>query len=320
MRYGAHHSFDIDLATELKSIELAVLVQHFQFWIRHNAKMKRNFHDKRTWTYQTLKDIAAYFPYWSEKQVRLMINKLVEAKILMKGNYNKSAYDHTIWYAFRDEERFIIYPVENEPSPENCPNGQIDAPERADRTAQMGRPIPDTIPYTLPNTTTPPTPPLPAAPDAACAASGGAVEISKTKLKKVKEPVEFSKQVREVADTMIAIIKKAHPVYRLPDKLEGFLSAVQQMIEIDKQNPALILKAFEWACNDTVQRENFKGWQGIVCSNKKRRKPSNPAEIFHEHFSTIYSQMKSRPERKFAPGSDDEAAIQIMQDMQSRAL
>lgn len=305
MRFGAHHSFDIDLATELKSIDLAVLVQHFQFWIRHNAAMKRNLHDDRTWTYQTLKDIAAHFPYWSCKQVERFINKLVSLGILVKGNYNKNPYDRTAWYAFKNEEKFSI-----------SRNREMEIPESGNEIPQIGTPIPDTIPYALTNTNTPPTPPHPAAPDAACAAGGGAVESSKPK--KVKEPVEFSKQVRDVATQMMAILHNAHPVYRLPEKLDGFLSAVQQMIETDKQNPALLLKAFEWACNDTEQRDNFKGWQAIVCSNKKRRKPSNPAEIFQEHFSTIYSQMQSRPKRKFAVSSDD--TEDRMAEMKKRAL
>lgn len=136
--YGLHHTFDADLAVELKSIDLAVLVHHFQFWIRHNAAIGINFHENRTWTYQTLKDIAAHFPYWSEKQVRVMIDKLVAAKILIKGNFNTNAYDRTIWYAFQDEVRFSV-------SLDICPNGQMDSPKKANGFTEKGTPIPDTL-------------------------------------------------------------------------------------------------------------------------------------------------------------------------------
>ncbi len=137
-RVGQHHSFDADLAVELKSIDLAVLVHHFQFWIRHNAAIERNFHENRTWTYQTLKDIAAHFPYWSEKQVRVMIDKLVAAKILIKGNFNTNAYDRTIWYSFQDEQRFSV-------SRDICPNGQMDSPKKANPFTEKGTPIPDPL-------------------------------------------------------------------------------------------------------------------------------------------------------------------------------
>jgi hypothetical protein len=132
-RIGMHHSFDADLAVELKSIDLAVLVHHFQFWIRHNAATGTNTYDGKTWTFQSLKDIAAHFPYWSNKQVERLINKLVELEILVKGNYNTSAYDRTVWYAFKNEERFTI-----------SRNREIEIPKPGNQNPEIGTPIPDT--------------------------------------------------------------------------------------------------------------------------------------------------------------------------------
>lgn len=102
-----HHSFDINLASEY-GIHQAVIIHHFQHWIMINKRLKRNFIDGRTWSYQTIKEIAANFPYLSIKQIERIIIKLVDLKVLIKGNYNKSAYDRTIWYAFNDEEKFGI--------------------------------------------------------------------------------------------------------------------------------------------------------------------------------------------------------------------
>lgn len=130
-RVGLHHSFDVDLSIELKSVELAIMTHHFQLWIRHNASNNRNFHEGRTWTYQTLKDVATYFPYWSIKQVERFINKLVELKILVKGNFNKSPYDRTLWYAFGNEEKFSI-----------SRNREIENPESGNQNPEIGTPIP----------------------------------------------------------------------------------------------------------------------------------------------------------------------------------
>lgn len=133
-RLGVHHSFDVDLAKEFKNTDLAILTHHFQFWIRHNAALNKNTHDGKTWTFMTIKDIAATFPYWSYKQVERYIIKLVELKVLIKGNYNNSPYDRTVWYAFKDEEKFSI-----------SRNREIEITESGNQIPEIGTPIPDTL-------------------------------------------------------------------------------------------------------------------------------------------------------------------------------
>jgi len=136
-----HHSFDINLATEY-GVHSAIIIHHFQHWITFNKRTNRNLHDGRTWSYQTLDDIAAHFPYLSKSQVYELIERLCSGKgrrskkdgqefepILIKGNYNKTAFDKTTWYAFKNEEKFIVLaqakidggssqnPCEPEPTP-----------------------------------------------------------------------------------------------------------------------------------------------------------------------------------------------------------
>ena len=137
-------------------------------------------------------------------------------------------------------------------------------------------------------------------------ASGDEVKSSS----KEKPKKEFSPKVKEIADQMVALLIKHNPVYRPPDDISKFLYQVEQMIEKEKQNPDILLKTFEWAISDNEQRGDFKGWQGIVVTNKKGGKVTNPAQIFREAFSKIYSQMNSRPKRRFAPCSDDQKAIE----------
>ena len=142
----------------------------------------------------------------------------------------------------------------------------------------------------------------------------------KEKPKRIKPPTSFSPKVKEVADKMLNILVACNPVYRPPKNLQKFHENVQIMIEQEEQNPDLLLKTFEWACSDCVQRDNFKGWQSVVCANKRKGKESNPAEIFRGHFSTIYAQMISSPKRKFAPSSDDQKGLEKMMEFDKRAL
>jgi hypothetical protein len=104
----SNHSFDIHIAAEYKSVDIAILVWHFHYWIMKNKRMNKNCIEGRTWTYQTNLEIAAAFPYWSIYQVERLVKKAVELKILRKANYNKTQFERTVWYAFEDEEKFGI--------------------------------------------------------------------------------------------------------------------------------------------------------------------------------------------------------------------
>lgn len=104
-QHSLNHSFNVSLAEE-HGIDCAIVIHHFQFWIGQNQKIGRNFHEGRTWMFQTHKEISAIYPYWSEDAVYRIIKKLLEKGIIIKGNFNKSPLDNTAWYAFKDEKMF----------------------------------------------------------------------------------------------------------------------------------------------------------------------------------------------------------------------
>ena len=95
------HYFDTKLATKYGMVE-AVLLNHLQFWIKHNTEKNINYHEGRYWTFNSVKAFCKLFPYLTEKKIRNAIQKLQDAKILLKGNFNKIGYDRTTWYAFTD--------------------------------------------------------------------------------------------------------------------------------------------------------------------------------------------------------------------------
>lgn len=101
-----NHSFDTDHACAY-GMEEAVLISHFQFWISKNKANDRHFYDGRTWTYNSTKAFAELFPYMTVNVVRRAIESLVSQCVLIKGNYNQSAYDRTTWFAFFDESMFL---------------------------------------------------------------------------------------------------------------------------------------------------------------------------------------------------------------------
>jgi len=149
------YSFDVDLATKY-GVDEAIMIKSFQYWIRLNKANKSNFYDGHYWTYNTIKSLSLLFPFWSEKQVRTVLQNLLNRKVLIKGNYNKMGFDRTIWYAFMNENDFL--PILKKENPSNkmgksiLPNGQMQVTEVENQSSQTVNTIP--ITNTITNTIT----------------------------------------------------------------------------------------------------------------------------------------------------------------------
>jgi hypothetical protein len=132
-----HHSFDVDLATQY-SIEEAIIIHHFQHWIRVNQKLKRNWIEERTWTYQTREEIAAHFPYLDSDKIRRLCESLVKKKVLISKCHHKNKFDRTLWYAFENESKFLNIEIDSNKSYERqiCQMGLTNLPNGIDESAK----------------------------------------------------------------------------------------------------------------------------------------------------------------------------------------
>ena len=127
------YTFDEKIAIEY-GVNEAIMITNFQFWIRKNKANDKNFYDGHYWTYNSKKAFADLFPFWTEKQVKTILQHLCEKGILIKGNYNQSPFDRTLWYAFVDEDKWLD---------QKRPTDQTDGTAPLD---QMVQPIPDILP------------------------------------------------------------------------------------------------------------------------------------------------------------------------------
>ena len=125
-----NHSFDKDIAVAYGLPE-AIILNHMQFWIEQNKANNINFNDGSYWTYNTTKAYAEIFPYLSQRQIQCALKHLREEGILKTGNYNKSAYDRTLWYAFTEKGISIM---------QKCKMENVEMPNGFDAQVQ---PIPD---------------------------------------------------------------------------------------------------------------------------------------------------------------------------------
>ena len=95
------HAFHTDDASRYGLIE-SVMLNNFRYWIGHNQANGKHHHGGRTWTYNSVKAFGALFPYLTANQIRRCLESLILQGVLIRGNYNESAYDKTSWFAFSD--------------------------------------------------------------------------------------------------------------------------------------------------------------------------------------------------------------------------
>ncbi len=124
------HSFNIELAKEYGILE-AILLKNIWFWIEKNRANEKNFYDGTYWTYNSTRAFNELFPYASESSIKRALKSLQEKGIIKTGNYNKSSYDRTLWYAFTDLGESIVS------------NRQMETNKSSNGNKQNGLTIPD---------------------------------------------------------------------------------------------------------------------------------------------------------------------------------
>lgn len=118
-------------------LEEAIFLDSLMFWYKENRANGRNFRDGRWWTYNSVSAFEELFPWWSGKQIRRIAASCKEKGALLSGNYNDDHRDRTIWYT-PGEELLELYGL-SETGNCICPNGQMQLPEGANESVQMGK-------------------------------------------------------------------------------------------------------------------------------------------------------------------------------------
>lgn len=96
------HSFSVGVAKEV-GVNAAILLQSIKWWCEKNRANGKHFHDGLYWTYNSVKAWQELYPYIGKSAIDSALKKLEERGFIKVGNYNKSAYDRTKWYAITDD-------------------------------------------------------------------------------------------------------------------------------------------------------------------------------------------------------------------------
>ena len=124
-----NHSFNVEIAAKYGMLE-AVLLEHLNFWIAKNRANEANFYDGLYWTYSSTKALAQLFPYASQKSISRALHHLQDEGLIAFGNYNKRAYDRTMWYALTAEGEAVLS------GDLHLSKGKMENPERENQNSE----------------------------------------------------------------------------------------------------------------------------------------------------------------------------------------
>ncbi len=238
---GESHGFDPKVAVLLGSVELAILVRHFAFWVRFNrmkkGKKNPNLRDGRCWTYQSRADIQIHFPYWSVDEVRRLCEKLVEKGVLITANYNRNPHiNKTLWYAFKDEKHWGV--------DENSKN--VYERQKCQSSGKIA-----TRPAKLPHPT-----------DTKSSDTETTDGISNIGHDSVHNPASESELTKtdaiasDLSTYLFEEIQKRMPKFKKPNMKE-WAAVMHRMVRIDKREVFEIMEVITWLKNDDWYAANI---------------------------------------------------------------
>jgi len=73
----------------------AIILQQIHYWTRDN----RHVIDGLSWTYNTVEEWNAQFPFWSSSTIRRTVDSLIDQGFVVKRKLSQNKFDATLWYA-----------------------------------------------------------------------------------------------------------------------------------------------------------------------------------------------------------------------------
>ena len=134
-----HHFFSVEVAMEY-GINAAILLENIGYWVKQNEANETNFYNGYYWTYNSRRAYRELFPYMSKRQIDTAFQKLIDAGLVITGNYNKLSYDRTLWYALTQKGKSILH------------FGTMDKHKMENGKSQNDQPIPNINTTNKPNT------------------------------------------------------------------------------------------------------------------------------------------------------------------------
>lgn len=111
-------TYIFDDVAEKYGLDEAIFAQRVYFWITKNKKSNKNSHDGRTWTYDSLPNLAKRFKWWTTRQIQRIISSCVSQGLLATGIHGSKKRDRTTWFTLTEKGMLDL-----------CHQGALNIPE-----------------------------------------------------------------------------------------------------------------------------------------------------------------------------------------------
>lgn len=263
---------------ELYGVNEAIFLHSLSFWLTKNWSNERNFHDGRYWSYDTYKDIAKRFPFWTVRQIERIIASCKEQGAILVGIYNEDKTDRTKWYTMAGEAEAIYFPKTVECIP---PNGEMTVPQGIEGSEEAAPPIPpngemqstesgdpfhqtvdcnkETVTYQVKNTPLPP--------------KGGRRRKAGLSAETRAMLNEYVAGDRELTEAMVALmeLRELSPKAKNTDRAVKML--LTELDELSGGDRGVKLKI--------IKQSVLNGWAGVFPLKGGRAAPTKRKEVRH---------------------------------------
>lgn len=101
------HSFSVEVAKEY-GVNVATMLNHFSFWYLKNKSDNVNYLKGDHWVRMKASQMQQYYPYFTERQLRHLIDKMIDQKLLKQDEFNTKKNDRTKWYCLTKKSKTIL--------------------------------------------------------------------------------------------------------------------------------------------------------------------------------------------------------------------
>jgi hypothetical protein len=101
------HSFSVEIANEF-GVNVALMLNHFSFWYLKNKADNVHFRKNDYWVRMKAATMKQYYPYYSERQLRHLVDKMIDLELLKQDEFNDKKNDRTKWYCLTKKSKKVL--------------------------------------------------------------------------------------------------------------------------------------------------------------------------------------------------------------------
>ena len=101
------HSFSVEIAS-MHGVDVALMLNHFSFWYLKNKADNNQYYKGDYWVRMKAATMKEYYPYFTLRQLRYLVDKMIDLKLLKQDEFNFKKNDRTKWYCLTKESKKIM--------------------------------------------------------------------------------------------------------------------------------------------------------------------------------------------------------------------